>query len=174
MRPKLLIVLFGAAAFFCAFFGATAMAKADEPVVSAVATATPASSIAPRANLAAPGTYAARFGAPLCDERGASTYAAEPRPAPVDSGEVAPAAEDTCSSSLGAQLSAATDAHPAQQDDLHRTPPVARDLAILPGVVDLPPCIELVAVLERETIEGARDGFAPHDNPPPRPIPWRT
>src|SRR4051812_31734947 len=93
MRPKLLIVLFGAAAFFCALFGFASKAQAAQAdegasltMVTITATASPA---ATHANVAHPGTYAAKFGAPLCDDRGASAYAAEPRPAPVDGGELA-------------------------------------------------------------------------------------
>jgi hypothetical protein len=179
MRPKILIAFFAVAAFFCAFFGATAVARAaqaDEGDVM-VATANGAAAASPaahHANVAAPGTYAAAFGAPLCDDRGASAYAVEPRPAAVDGGEVAAGATEECQTSVGALFKAATDASPAQQDDLARTPPVAQDLAILPAPLALPAFVQLVAELEGNVEDGARDGYAPHDNPPPRPIPWRS
>ena len=41
------------------------------------------------------GTWAASHGAPLCDERAASTYAAEPAPA-SDDGVLAPRTGETC------------------------------------------------------------------------------
>jgi len=120
--------------------------------------------------VAPPGTYAASFGAPLCDDRAASAYAAEPKPAPVEAGEVA--SDDTCRTGGAALHSSA--ATPAQGDDLNRVQPTARDLAILPAAIDLPRIVVLVAVLDHEVTEGARDGYSLRDNPPPRPIPWRS
>ena len=181
MRSKLLIVLFGAAAFFCAFFAVTreAAAATTEGVdeVATVSSGAPASP-APHANLAQPGTYAAKFGAPLCDDRGASAYAAEPKPAPVDGGEVAVGASsagEKCSTTAGGALfKPSCDGSPSQNDDLQRTPPVARDVAILPEMIDVTAVVALDAMPRAEVDDGAREGFGPHDNPPPRPIPWRS
>ena len=129
MRSKLLIVLFGAAAFFCAFFAVTGEASAAmradvDATNDAVLDLSTTASRAPHANLAQPGSYAAKFGAPLCDDRAASAYAAEPRPAPVDGGEVAASAStsgEECRVTTGAFFKVSA-GDPVQRDDLQRTP----------------------------------------------------
>lgn len=184
MRPKLLIVLFGAAAFLCAMLGVVSEAKAsllDEPVATTITVPAGNASPAPlHANVAPPGSYAARFGAPLCDDRGASAYAAEPRPAPVDAGEVAVggaprSADEACQQGTpGLRFEAASDGSPANGDDLNRTQPAARDVAILPSSLEVEAAVMLVAWRPIDAVDGAREGYEPRDNPPPRPIPWRS
>lgn len=140
MRLKFLVAVLGAV---LVFFGATAVARA--------------------ATAGVPG------GAPLCDDRGASAYAAEPTPQPVDSGTLS-VSHDACASE--AALAAATPA--SGHDDLQRVPPSARNVAAVAHPIELGISVfSERLVFESTGVDGARDGFAPTDNPPPRPVPWR-
>lgn len=154
MRSKL---VFSILAALIAFFGALAVANA----------AAPASSATP--NVAKPGTVAARDGAPFCDDRAASQHAAEPAPAAVDEGTLLVAPPHP---SCNDELLCTGDARAPQQDDLQRSAPTVRDVAIAPLLEIVEPAVAVVRPFERGAIVGARDGFTHRDNPPPRPIPW--
>lgn len=109
--------------------------------------------------------------APLCDERGASAYAAEPAPQPVDeSGAFTQTPDGGCKSVLMA-------GGPASQshDDLSRTPEVPHDSsALVPAVPVLVPVL-LAGEAERALVtQSPGDEHRQNDNPPPKPIPWRS
>ena len=153
---KLVVTLLAA---LVAFFGAMAVASA-----AGVAAASSAS--AP--NVAKPGTVAARDGAPFCDDRAASQPAAEPTPRTVDEGTLLVASKKGCTD----DRLATGDARAPQQDDLQRTAPTARSVALMPLTDVLDPAVAAVHAFDRVALVGARDGFSHRDSPPPRPIPW--
>ena len=107
--------------------------------------------------------------APLCDDRGASAYAADPAPQPIDAGDVTQTPESPCKAIL-----AAANASPSK-DDLSRTPEVGHDSNTLvpPAPMMVPVAISVEAertiVLDRPS-----DEHRQNDNPPPKPIPWRS
>lgn len=163
MRPKLVLALLGAlAAFFVAFFGATGTAHAAATTSS---TST---------SLARPGAY----GAPLCDDRAASAYAAEPSPQPVDSGTIdaqkqgdpQPSTPSCRSSRASLRIDSGT---PVHGDDLQRSQPSARSVALLPSSVSFDAPVAVDDSFDRCAADGARDGHVRIDSPPPRPSPWR-
>ena len=106
--------------------------------------------------------------APLCDERAASAYAAEPAPQPVDAGDIARMPDASCKAVL-------TNGTPVDsKDDLSRTPEVPHDSNwLLPSSQ----CLVLPAVstdAERAiVVDRPSDEHRLNDNPPPKPIPWR-
>jgi len=157
MGRKLVVTLIAA---LVAFFGAMAVASAATP-------ATTSSANAP--NVAKPGTVAARDGAPFCDDRAASQPAAEPTPRTVDEGTLVVAGpKKICNDGR-----VSTGAAPApQRDDLQRSAPEARTVALVPSIDVLDPAVAAPRSFDRTTIDGARDGFVHRDSPPPRPIPW--
>ena len=108
--------------------------------------------------------------APLCDERGASAYAAEPSPQPTDDGAFVQSPEGGCK----AMLSAAGPAS-SSKDDLARTPDVPHDSsALLPAVPMLVP-VAVEGDAERAVVlQSPADEHRQSDNPPPKPIPWRS
>jgi hypothetical protein len=173
MRPRLLVAFFAAFAFVAVLFGVRVRsASAAELDASDATTTTTQSQVGKQ--LARPGSYAAAYGAPLCDDRAASTYAAEPTPAPTDDGlAVTPRAEaDAC---RDVQRLRADDAGAPQQDDLNRSTPIARAVAVVPSAeLELPVAVAEVVAFERPSGDEAREGFLERDNPPPRPIPWRA
>jgi len=131
-------VLFG----LVVFFGATTIARAaiaDRPLPSDA------------------------LSAPFCDERAASAYADEPRPVPAESGTIAARGTDACSFVLAESFGAL----PAR-DDLQRTPPTAREVAIVPLPITLPGPTLAVHPRTETPEDGARDGFERIDGPPPR------
>jgi hypothetical protein len=148
MPTKLVVALLGA---LLVFFGGIAVAKA--------ATSAPS-----------PGTWAAEHAAPLCDDRGASVYAAEPLAQAVDAGVIAQHSGDCRTDAL---LSADF-ATPSSPDDLQRTPPTARDAAVVPELPIVPPLAAVAVLPVVVPTEGARDGFELSESPPPRPVPWRS
>ncbi|GAC1361244.1 MAG: hypothetical protein NVSMB47_13640 [Polyangiales bacterium] len=154
MPSKLVVALVIA---LCAFFGVMAVASAATPASTAYA------------HVAQVGTWAAVDGAPFCDDRAASEPAAEPTPREVDGGTVAPHADAPCRSDAWKKGPAPT----PQRDDLQRTPPAERIVALVPQLaldaISSPAC---AGAFERGVGDGARDGFDRRDNPPPRPIPW--
>lgn len=165
MRGRLFLVFFAAiAAFVLVTFGGIGMAAAAQLSKA-------------HADVAKPDTYAARYGAPMCDDRAASAYAAEPTPPIVESGEVSTDhAADRATSvdchdkgSVSLRADAASSHH---GDDLQRPLPTARDAAVVPDVLPIP-CVISDTVLSYVPAEGGpRDGFVRNDQPPPRPIPW--
>jgi len=149
LLTKLVVALVGA---LLVFFGGTTLAKAAS-------------------SLPSPGTWAAEHAAPLCDDRGASAYAAEPAPQAADAGSIAWHSGDCW---IDALLSGDRAAPSSSHDDLQRTPPSARDTAVMP-VVPAIPKLALARILDWRTVDdGERDGFATADSPPPRPVPWRV
>jgi hypothetical protein len=164
-QRKLLVALLAA---FCAFFGAMA--------VAAAAPSSPP--LHPNAGPATPGTYAARYGAPFCDDRAASSYAAEPKPPEVDAGriEAAPDRDEPafqpCQVALTGKSITMKSGTPVQADDLRAPSHDARDVAVVPTPIVIDAPLESLAAPDRTVIDGARDGHPQGDNPPPRPIPW--
>jgi len=106
---------------------------------------------------------------PLCDERGASAFAAEPAPQPVDDGAFTQGPDNGCKVVLSAAAPASSN------DDLSRTPEVAHDSsALLPAVPMLVP-VAIEGDAERAiVIQSPGDEHPQNDNPPPKPIPWRS
>jgi hypothetical protein len=156
MGRKLVVALLAA---FVAFFGVMAVANAAAPASSASAP-----------NVAKPGTVAARDGAPFCDDRAASQPAAEPTPPSVDEGTLlVTGPKKGCN---GDDRLAATDDRAPQQDDLQRSAPTARSVALMPSTGILDPAVCAARIFDRMAIDGDRDGFVHRDSPPPRPIPW--
>ena len=106
--------------------------------------------------------------APLCDERAASAYAAEPAPQPVDGGEFAGVPDAPCKALLTSGTPVDT------KDDLTRTPEVAHDSnwLIPPAPMMVPAAVSSDA--ERAIVIGRpSEEHRLNDSPPPRPIPWR-
>lgn len=149
MRPKLVVVLLAA---LCAFFGAMAAASAATPASIAYA------------QVAQVGTWAAVAGAPFCDDRAASEPAAEPTPREVDGGTIT-SREAPCRSEAWMKGPAPT----PTRDDLQRSPPTARVVALVPdfslGSLSSTPTAR---VSDRNVDVGARDGFERRERPPPR------
>lgn len=108
--------------------------------------------------------------APLCDERGASAYAAEPAPQPIDDGAFTAPPDVGCKAVLSASGPASS-----SHDDLSRTPEVGHDSsALLPAVPALVPIV-LSGDAERAIVsQSPGDEHPQNDNPPPKPIPWRS
>ncbi len=162
MQRKLIVAFLAA---FVAFFGAMAVAQAA-----------PKSSLPsnPIAGPAVPGTYAARYGAPMCDDRAASSYAAEPKAPEVDGGSVEATPEGGGHAVAPCRSSAALAkaGSPIPSDDVRAPSPVARDVALIPTPVVVPAPVASQLATDRASIDGARDGHPQGDNPPPRPIPW--
>lgn len=107
--------------------------------------------------------------APLCDDRAASAYAAEPAPQPIDAGDVTQAPESPCKALL------VTGTASNSKDDLSRTPEVPHDSSsLLPAVpLMVPAAISMDA--DRMIASGRpSDEHRQNDNPPPKPIPWRS
>jgi hypothetical protein len=107
--------------------------------------------------------------APLCDDRAASVYAAEPAPQPIDAGEVTQTADAGCKAMLvsGSPIES--------KDDLSRTPEVPHDSNLLtpPTPMMVPAAIGIDA--ERAiSIGRPSEEHRLNDNPPPKPIPWRS
>lgn len=109
-------------------------------------------------------------GAPVCDDRGASAYAAEPDPLPVDGGDITAAPEGGCKTHAALSEAASS----SSSDDLQRTPePPQEATTLVPAPVEPPPAIASERAERALEDDGARDGHPQNDNPPPRPIPWR-
>lgn len=106
--------------------------------------------------------------APLCDERAASAYAAEPAPQPVDAGDIARTPEAPCKTTL-------TGGTPIDsKDDLSRTPDVPHDSNLMvPAATMLVPAAVSTDAERAITIDRPSDEHRLNDNPPPKPIPWR-
>jgi len=106
--------------------------------------------------------------APVCDDRAASAYAAEPAPQPIEAGDIDRLPDAPCRAVL------ATGAPVDSKDDLSRTPEVPHDSnwMIPAGAMMVPPAISTDA--ERAiAIDRPSDEHRLNDNPPPKPIPWR-
>jgi hypothetical protein len=166
MRRRLLLALIAALA---AFFGATAVAQAS----------TSASQSVPHHVAAAPGTWAAKYGAPFCDDRAASSYAAEPTPPVVDAGDVhetsEPAPRIAISNGCDREAVSTGTAHRApSRDELRLRAPDARAAATLPTIPPVVEAVESSSFADRRSVDGARDEHRDADNPPPKPIPWRV
>jgi hypothetical protein len=123
-----------------------------------------------RAEVRANSPFSGASAAPLCDERGASAYAAEPAPQPIDGGAFVQAAEGGCKAALVSDGPASP-----SRDDLQRTPEVPHDSsALLPAVAALVP-VALEGDVERAVlVPTPGDEHRQNDNPPPKPIPWRS
>lgn len=107
--------------------------------------------------------------APLCDERAASAYAAEPAPQPIDSGDVSATPESPCKALL------TTGTASNSKDDLSRTPEVPHDSnTLIPAVPMLVPAAIGVDAERAIVTDRPSDEHRQNDNPPPRPIPWRS
>lgn len=147
MRLRVLLTLLAA---FVAFFGASAIAER----------------VAHAGTLqAAPG----HEGAPLCDARAASAYAAEPAPQPVDGGDVTQSPDSGCKSQVSVD-----DATPTHGDDLQRSPDAPTDHAALAVATLSVHDVVLAGPAPHVTVDDApADEHRLTDNPPPRPIPWR-
>jgi hypothetical protein len=163
MQRKLIVAFLAA---FVAFFGAMTVAQAA-----------PKSSLPsnPVAGPAVAGTFAARYGAPMCDDRAASSYAAEPRAPEVDGGtvEATPEGGARALSPCRSSLSTAKSGSPVPDDALRAPTHVARDVATLPIPVIVPAPVGSELTTDRAVSDGARDGHPQGDSPPPKPIPWR-
>jgi hypothetical protein len=163
MQRKLIVAFLAA---FVAFFGAMTVAQAA-----------PKSSLPtnPVAGPAVAGTFAARYGAPMCDDRAASSYAAEPRAPEVDGGtlEATPDGATRVVSPCRSAVSSAKSGTPVPDDALRAPTHVARDAAVLPIPVIVAAPVGSEPTTERAVTDGARDGHPQGDTPPPRPIPWR-
>jgi hypothetical protein len=144
MPVRVLVALFGA---LLAFFGATLFAESSA--------------------FAAKLSHAA---APLCDERAASAYAAEPAPQPIDAGDITSTPDAPCKAYL------ATDVPNAEsQDDLHRVPDASHDATtILPLAISVEPAIGSDPATPAVVDDRPSDEHRRTENPPPRPIPWRS
>ncbi|GAC1300194.1 MAG: hypothetical protein NVS3B20_23520 [Polyangiales bacterium] len=158
MKRSFLVTLFAA---LLVLFGASRAAKA-----------------APQdSGLALPGSYAATHGAPLCDSRAASSYAADPRAPKVVEGKLAPPADGAHSRTIAGCVTDAFScdglASDRAPDDLQRRPPTAREVALVPNALSFPFHARPSLVFDRANQDGERDAFVRRDNPPPRPIPWR-
>jgi hypothetical protein len=147
-------MFFIAFAALVAFFASTRSARADERPHG----------------VAAPDTYAARYGAPLCDSRAASSYAEEPSPTVDDSVAIA-ASNDPVGCVAGSKLCG--DAREsAQHQQLESHCATAIDLGI-PVVGDELHAAVLEARVRRPEALGAeRDGHPLDCGPAPRPLPW--
>lgn len=154
MRFRVVLALLGA---IVAFFGASML---GERVASAADHA--------GHEVALPAVPSAA--APLCDERGASAYAAEPAPQPIDEGSFNAPPDSGCKTVMSAAAPASS-----SNDDLSRTPDVGHDsLALLPAVPALVPIV-LSGDAERAVVsQSPGDEHPQNDNPPPKPIPWRS
>ncbi len=149
MPVRVLFALFGA---FLAFFGATFVAES-----SAFADAS---------------TRTTHASAPLCDERAASAYATDPAPQPVDAGDIS--ASDGRDAPCKAHLASDVPNVPSQ-DDLHRVPDASHDAnTILPFSVSVEPAIGSDPAAPAIAIDRPSDEHRRTENPPPRPIPWRS
>ncbi len=112
---------------------------------------------------------AAGTSAPLCDERAASAYANEPAPQPIESGDVTQGAESPCKAILAGGTTA------PNKDDLSRTPEVPHDSStLIPAAPMLVPAMIDSDAERLITIARPSDEHRQNDNPPPRPIPWRS
>jgi len=109
-----------------------------------------------------------RSGAPLCDDRAASTYGAEPAPLPVDAGFLGKG-EGKCGTSLLAADVASSSSH----DDLQRAPEPPAESVVLPPTLPLPSAQPPVApVYPRPVGDVVDDATCETDSPPPKPVPW--
>lgn len=145
MRFRLVLALFGAlVAFFSASVLGERVARAAETSVSA---------------------------APLCDERGASAYAAEPAPQPVDDTAFTAPPDAGCKSVVATGGPASS----SSQDDLSRTPEVGHDsTALVPAIPTLVPIVLSGDAERAVVVTSPGDDHPQNDNPPPKPIPWRS
>jgi hypothetical protein len=107
--------------------------------------------------------------APLCDERAASAYAAEPAPQPIESGDVTQSPESPCKAIMSGGATA------PNKDDLSRTPEVPHDSStLIPAAPMLVPAVIDSDAARAIVIDRPSDEHRQNDNPPPRPIPWRS
>lgn len=161
MRRPAVAILVAALAFLGAFVGSawvsTAMGLSDA-----------AASDMKSALQSAPLQADPRSGAPLCDDRAASTYGAEPAPLPVDAGFLGKG-DGKCGTSLLAADVASSPSH----DDLQRSPEPPAEAVVLPGTLPLPPALpELVSTFPRPVGDVVDDASRETDSPPPKPVPW--
>jgi hypothetical protein len=106
--------------------------------------------------------------APLCDERAASVYAAEPAPQPIQGGDFARLPDAGCK----AVLTSGTPVN--SKDDLSRTPEVAHDSnTLIPAAAMLVPAAISTDADRAIATDCPSDEHRLNDNPPPKPIPWR-
>jgi hypothetical protein len=106
--------------------------------------------------------------APLCDERAASAYAAEPAPQPVDGGDIERTPDAGCKAVL------ASGEPVSSKDDLSRTPEVPHDSNWLIPSAPMLVYPAVSADAERAiVVDRPSDEHRLNDNPPPKPIPWR-
>ncbi len=109
-------------------------------------------------------------GAPMCDDRGASAYAADPAPLPIEGGDITSAPDPGCQTPVAAAEAASS----SSRDDLQRTPePPHEPTTLAPLPAEPPPALVTERAERPIAHDGARDGHRQNDNPPPRPIPWR-
>ena len=156
MRLRLVVAFVAALFAFLGWNGGISAARAAQDSVATSGTAQP-------------GTYASRHGAPLCDERAASSYAAEPAAPIVDGGEVDSTPFRECASA--SKLSAGVPT-PDRGDDLHRTSPMPHEVATLPPSLDVQFSVSVEALPRVSLLADPRDGYARGDYIPPRPVPW--
>jgi hypothetical protein len=108
-------------------------------------------------------------GAPFCDDRAASAYAAEPAPQPIDAGDITQA-PDGCKTSFTSSDPATSSSH----DDLQRGPELSADPATLVGAPPAVPAVIFGGEATPALVDvGPSEEHRLNDNPPPRPIPWR-
>lgn len=184
MRRPVVALLFAALAFVGALVGSALLAtslgaEAAAAPIGAGSLAAPASTHAgPQASSESkakakvePFGLLVGVGAPLCDDRAASTYGAEPAPLPVDAG-VLSKGDGKCAT--GALL-AADVASSSSHDDLQRTPePPVESVALPPsGLEGLPDRAAFApAKFPRPVGDVVDDATAETDSPPPKPVPW--
>jgi hypothetical protein len=123
----------------------------------------------PTSGPAKPGTYAARHGAPYCDERAASAHAAEPSAPVVDGGEVSDGPLPDCS-----KAPAMSSAPPPRDDgdNLQRPTPTARSATLIPTLPKVTPSLASAALEWPDAIGTPREGIRRMLEAPPRPVPW--
>jgi len=157
MRRPAVAILVAALAFLGAFVGS-----------AWVSTAMGLSDAAASDLQSAPHQGDPRSGAPLCDDRAASTYGAEPAPLPVDAGFLGKG-DGKCGTSLLAVDVASSSSH----DDLQRSPEPPVESVVLPGSLPLPSALPpLVPGFPRPVGDVVDDASRETDSPPPKPVPW--
>lgn len=173
MRRPVVALLFAALAFVGAFVGSAMLATslgaeaAAATIVSSEVSTTPGVQ-KPKAE---PFGLLVGVGAPLCDDRAASVYGAEPAPLPVDAGVLSKGDGKCATGALLAADVAASSSH----DDLQRTPePPVESVALPPsglqGLPDQPAFAP--AKFPRPVGDVVDDATAETDSPPPKPVPW--
>lgn len=189
MRRPVVALLFAALAFVGAFVGSAFFATSwgAEALAAGPAIKNPAGESAaggltgggPAQSAAAKNAAAKNaehlgvlvgVGAPLCDDRAASSYGAETAPLPVDAGALAKG-DGKCPTGT---LLAADVASSSSHDDLQRAPEPPSESVVLPSFGEglVHPVFGTPAAFPRPVGDIVDDATAETDSPPPKPVPW--